>query len=631
MIADPRSPLVESLIDENLEPTNTTPVKSKPATTPLSAKGFTPLTRVSKNTSSYVKSSLVVSSLINCGPDKTTDWQIAIQQAKAYKKFRALQRQEEASKSEILTPNTKEKKDTEAQEAYRKWKKERESETLRNHIKEKKEKRAKAAVAITKAVKKAMTPSPTKVVPETKAIETLLSPIAPAEPQSENFHKSADTSFTTSMSTNFLNNVLGNAEGSPEINASVGEVGQEALLYDNDEESGAEDDALSPDVLEQSSNMMKSITDDNAPKGWPVALDDGLTEGGLPELSDNDEELLNDVRSNGIRVRVITWNQQAKDPPSAEELGKQLFRNNKFHLVVIGTEECENSIAKSILVQSKKNWEALVHTACGQRYVKLRSHTLQATHMIIMLHSALLPYISSPASLAIATGLSLPDGQHMGNKGGVGISFRVGGTSFCFVNAHLAAHQKAFEKRTAEFAKICQEIATKMGSAGVDQGGDLNPLCKAFDHVFWAGDMNYRINGTRSVVDALLEKEMHEVLVNNDQLSLAMKTSSAFSGFNEGPLNFKPTYKFDKGSDVYDTSKKKRIPSWTDRVLYSGSSRLVNYASATGIKTSDHRPVYATFKVTVDLECGQGGGKGGPLPGSLEGVGVSQSQVCLIS
>ena len=111
MIADPRSPLVESLIDENLEPTNTTPVKSKPATTPLSAKGFTPLTRDSKNTSSYVKSSLVVSSLINCGPDKTTDWQIAIQQAKAYKKFRALQRQEEASKSEILTPNTKEKKD----------------------------------------------------------------------------------------------------------------------------------------------------------------------------------------------------------------------------------------------------------------------------------------------------------------------------------------------------------------------------------------------------------------------------------------------------------------------------------------------------------------------------------------
>ena len=487
---------------------------------------------------------------------------------------------------------------------------------------EQKDKRAKAAAVITKAVKKAMTPSPTRVVPETKAIETMLSPIPTTEPTSEHYHTSADTSFTTSLSTNFLNDVLKQeAEGAYDKEAAA--HGNQDLSIDNDEDSGAEDDGLSADVLEQSSNLLASIAKEQSPHGWPVALDDDLTEGKLPGLPAEDEDVINDVRANGIRVRVVTWNQQAKAPPNAEELSKQLFKDNKFHIIAIGTEECENSIAKSILVQSKKNWEAIVHAACGKSYVKLRSHTLQATHMIIMMHSALLPFISAPTSLAVATGLSLPDGQHMGNKGGIGISFKVGGTSLCFINAHLAAHQKAFEKRTAEFSKISLEISKAMGSAGGEYG-ELNPLCKSFDHVYWSGDMNYRINGTRSVVDALLEKEMHEVLVNNDQLSLAMKTTTAFAGFSEGPLNFYPTYKFDKGLDTYDSSKKKRIPSWTDRVLYSGPSELINYASAAGIKTSDHRPVYATFKAKVRLEGAEGAG-------SLAGVGSSQSQVCVIS
>jgi len=50
-----------------------------------------------------------------------------------------------------------------------------------------------------------------------------------------------------------------------------------------------------------------------------------------------------------------------------------------------------------------------------------------------------------------------------------------------------------------------------------------NALLRDFDHVFWAGDMNYRINGTRQVVDVLLEKSLHEIMINNDQLTLSMK------------------------------------------------------------------------------------------------------------
>ena len=68
-------------------------------------------------------------------------------------------------------------------------------------------------------------------------------------------------------------------------------------------------------------------------------------------------------------------------------------------------------------------------------------------------------------------------------------------------------------------------------------------------------------------------------------------------------MNFRPTFKFDKNSDTYDTSSKKRVPAWTDRILYfpRGMSCLTYDADMT-IRTSDHRPVYASFLADVVLE-----------------------------
>ena len=48
-----------------------------------------------------------------------------------------------------------------------------------------------------------------------------------------------------------------------------------------------------------------------------------------------------------------------------------------------------------------------------------------------------------------------------------------------------------------------------------------------------------------------------------------MGTDELLCRFHEAPINFRPTFKYDKESEVYDTSKKMRTPSYTDRVLFS--------------------------------------------------------------
>lgn len=41
-----------------------------------------------------------------------------------------------------------------------------------------------------------------------------------------------------------------------------------------------------------------------------------------------------------------------------------------------------------------------------------------------------------------------------------------------------------------------------------------------------------------------------------------------FRGFQEGPLTFAPTYKYDPGTEMFDSSAKQRTPSYTDRILF---------------------------------------------------------------
>ena len=59
-----------------------------------------------------------------------------------------------------------------------------------------------------------------------------------------------------------------------------------------------------------------------------------------------------------------------------------------------------------------------------------------------------------------------------------------------------------------------------------------------------------------------------------DQLQVEMAAGRAFVHLQEAPITFRPTYKFDKHSAEpldYDSSEKRRVPAWTDRILFRGS------------------------------------------------------------
>jgi hypothetical protein len=118
------------------------------------------------------------------------------------------------------------------------------------------------------------------------------------------------------------------------------------------------------------------------------------------------------------------------------------------------------------------------------------------------------------------------------------------------------------------------------------------------------GDLNYRIDQRRDMVIAAVNSGELDSLLNHDQLRKQAKNNPGFRlrAFTEAPISFAPTYKYDRRSNDYDSSEKKRIPAWCDRILYRcrDPSRVeaLHYRRYEA-NVSDHRPVSAAFRVTV--------------------------------
>ncbi|KAI9808285.1 MAG: hypothetical protein M1825_004742 [Sarcosagium campestre] len=237
----------------------------------------------------------------------------------------------------------------------------------------------------------------------------------------------------------------------------------------------------------------------------------------------------------------------------------------------------ENAVRKTLNKNAEKH--------ASDEYVLLRSGQLVGAALAIFVKKSVLPEIKNVEGSVKKTGMS----GMAGNKGAVAIRIEYANTSICFVTAHLAAGFANYEERNRDYRTISHGLRFQRNRSIEDH-----------DTIIWMGDFNYRIGLSDEKVRLLIHRNDLDALYSNDQLNLQMVAGLTFQYYSESRITFRPTYKFNIGTDEYDTSEKARIPAWCDRVLRKGTNlRQINYDIAP-LRFSDHRPVYATFQCTVN-------------------------------
>ncbi|KAK7695728.1 hypothetical protein QCA50_000364 [Cerrena zonata] len=245
-----------------------------------------------------------------------------------------------------------------------------------------------------------------------------------------------------------------------------------------------------------------------------------------------------------------------------------------------------------LLKSHRRLWETKITNTLASRpnktaeYILLRSHQLVGTVLMVFVCKELTSVIRNVEAASHKTGLR----GMAGNKGAVGIRLEYHDTSFCFVTAHLAAGHSNVEERNMDYRTITNGLHFLRGKT-ID----------SHQNVIWLADTNYRIDLENERVRALALSDDYDALLAADQLRQVIDNGDAFAGYTEGPLLFRPTYKYDYGLDTYDSSEKYRIPAWTDRILSKGPDLDLSVYSRAELKSSDHRPVFALFRASVRI------------------------------
>ena len=241
----------------------------------------------------------------------------------------------------------------------------------------------------------------------------------------------------------------------------------------------------------------------------------------------------------------------------------------------------------------------------------------------------------------------------MGNKGAVGVRLCLSSDEdsqeemeLTLVSAHFAPFEEYLLRRNQDWENIVRHLVFSSDEGpkritGQDREGDdtqpllpdptkeepkLGGLFKSGNHIFFAGDLNYRTSNKGpgpsdylsfpQPVDA--DSPQHFLTwLQRDQLSQERNAKRTLHGLEELSVSFPPTYKYSHASagtpakrvinsngldgaepDQWAWSRH-RYPSWCDRILFAPSHGLQPhiYTSLPVLPTSDHRPV--ALSVTV--------------------------------
>ena len=178
----------------------------------------------------------------------------------------------------------------------------------------------------------------------------------------------------------------------------------------------------------------------------------------------------------------------------------------------------------------------------------------------------------------------------------------------------LSVHLPAHEGKAAERADVFRKITDECGAA-----------LSGVDVRFVLGDLNSRLGDRAPPRDALLDAVNRSLAGDGEPLKLVYRrddelvSALARAGYAKAdplrglvtpPCDFPPTFKCVRDIDQAGlvAYSPKRLPSWTDRVLYQVNQRKPGtrctlvvdaYASCPAVSTSDHKPVVMRATVTL--------------------------------
>ncbi|OLL21796.1 putative inositol polyphosphate 5-phosphatase [Neolecta irregularis DAH-3] len=363
-----------------------------------------------------------------------------------------------------------------------------------------------------------------------------------------------------------------------------------------------------------------TLSSDNIIKAWDGMLMDDWLE---TEMQRHDHEFC-DFRD--FNALFCTWNAGASKPNDLNNSHDSTFFQSLFSsidsldLIIFGFQELvdlENKklTAKSLLKSKKKDANQMHEHMSHQyrlwqdRLVQQVKISMPANEPFTLIHCSHLVERSRVRNLSATTVKTGLGGLH-GNKGALIFRMILDDTSMCFINCHLAAGQSHVTHRNADIANILEagNLPPEPDDAirnDIFVGGGEGTLVMDSELVFLNGDLNYRIDLPRPRVIDRIKKHEIEKLLEADQLVVQQKKNPSFRlrQFTEaGRIDFAPTYKYDVGTDRYDSSDKKRCPAWCDRILYRSwhKDRVhpLHYRRHE-VWVSDHRPVSAAFRIRV--------------------------------
>uniref|UniRef100_A0A672GHL7 phosphatidylinositol-3,4,5-trisphosphate 5-phosphatase n=1 Tax=Salarias fasciatus TaxID=181472 RepID=A0A672GHL7_SALFA len=306
-----------------------------------------------------------------------------------------------------------------------------------------------------------------------------------------------------------------------------------------------------------------------------------------------------------ISIFIGTWNMGSVPSPKSvaswvlcRGLGKTLDEMTvtiPHDLYVFGTQE--NSVCEREWVESLR---AILKDQTELDYKPIAVQTLWNIKIAVLVKPEHENRISHVGMSSVKTGIA----NTLGNKGAVGVSFMFNGTSFGFVNCHLTSGNEKIARRNQNYLDILRLL-----SLGDKQLSSFD-ISLRFTHLFWLGDLNYRLDMDIQEILNYINRKEFDPLLKVDQLNLEREKNKVFLRFAEEEISFPPTYRYERGSrDTYVWQKQKatgmrtNVPSWCDRILWKSypETHIVcnSYGCTDDIVTSDHSPVFATFEVGV--------------------------------